>query len=252
MQVRLDVADRLVRAVVENGGLPAGEAARILLALPGASGALAELVLADVVRGDGRLAWAGDRVVLAGTPWASIPLERARFAVLDVETTGLSAASARLTELGAVLLDAGRPVADFEAFVDGEEDCAKALHRLRRFARGAVLAGHNIRFDLSFLDAELRRAAGARVAAPAVDTLVLARRLLAGRIEGAGLCALAEFFGTSERPCHRALPDARATAEVLVRLLELARERGARTVGDLCALARTAAFARPDPIRPGR
>ena len=41
------------------------------------------------------------------------------------------------------------------------------------------------------------------------------------------------------RPCHRALPDAEATAEILLRLIGMAQERGARTVGDLVELAAT-------------
>jgi DNA polymerase III subunit epsilon len=67
----------------------------------------------------------------------------------------------------------------------------------------------------------------------------LARTLLAGRVSGFGLAQLAWFLDTAERPCHRALPDARATAELLLALIGLAQERGARTVADLTALAAT-------------
>jgi hypothetical protein len=70
-----------------------------------------------------------------------------------------------------------------------------------------------------------------------VDTVWLARRLLGDRVRRVGLAALAHFFGTSVEPCHRALPDAQATAEILLRLIGLAQERGARTVDDLVALA---------------
>ena len=70
-----------------------------------------------------------------------------------------------------------------------------------------------------------------------VDTVGLARRLLAGRTRRAGLGSLAQFFGTDARPCHRALPDAQATAEILLQLIGLAQERGARTVADLVELA---------------
>jgi DNA polymerase-3 subunit epsilon len=49
--------------------------------------------------------------------------------------------------------------------------------------------------------------------------------------------SLSQFFGTSAWPCHRALPDAQATAEILLQLLGLAQERGARTVADLVELA---------------
>jgi hypothetical protein len=51
------------------------------------------------------------------------------------------------------------------------------------------------------------------------------------------LASLSYFFGTSVQPCHRALPDAEATAEILLSLIGLAQERGAETIADLSALA---------------
>jgi DNA polymerase-3 subunit epsilon len=111
------------------------------------------------------------------------------------------------------------------------------VRRFLRFAGDAVLVAHNARFDLSFLDRETERLVGARLAAPVVDTVGLARRLLAGRGTRFGLSSLAHFFGTAASPCHRALPDAQATAEILVALLGLAQERGAETVADLADLA---------------
>jgi hypothetical protein len=100
-----------------------------------------------------------------------------------------------------------------------------------------VLVAHNARFDMAFLDAETMRATGRRVAATVVDTLGLARRLLGGR--AASLAALSYRFASDVQPCHRALPDAEATAEILVQLIGLAQERGARTVADLVELAAT-------------
>lgn len=114
--------------------------------------------------------------------------------------------------------------------------------RLLRFAGDAVLCGHNLRFDVGFLDRELRTS-GHRLASPLLDTLRLARRLLAGRADRLSLPDLCELFGTFQRPEHRALADARATGELLQRLLELVAEQGARTVGDVLALA--GARARP-------
>jgi DNA polymerase III subunit epsilon len=112
-----------------------------------------------------------------------------------------------------------------------------AVRRFLAFAGDAVLVAHNARFDMGFLDREVERLTGRRVAAPVVDTVWLARRLLAGRVRRVGLASLAHLFGTSAEPCHRALPDAQATAEILVRLLGLAQERGARSVGDVVELA---------------
>ena len=93
--------------------------------------------------------------------------------------------------------------------------------------KDGLLVGHNVRFDLGFLEQETSRLLGRRIASPTLDTVLLVRRILAGRIESASLAALAHFFGTSVEPCHRALADARATAEILTGLIELAREDGA-------------------------
>lgn len=95
----------------------------------------------------------------------------------------------------------------------------------------------NARFDVGFLDHAVQRLTGRRVAAPVLDTVWLARRLLHRRSERFSLSQLAHFFGTSTEPCHRALPDALATAEILVALLGLAQERGARTLADVLELA---------------
>ena len=75
------------------------------------------------------------------------------------------------------------------------------------------------------------------MAATVIDTVPLARNLLQGRAERTSLASLAFFFGTAVRPCHRALADAQATAEVFVRLIEIAQERGASTVSELEELA---------------
>src|SRR5213078_2542307 len=68
-------------------------------------------------------------------------------------------------------------------------------------------------------------------------TAALARRLLARRVRRVRLASLADFFGVPTTPCHRALPDAQATAEILVHLIGLAQELGARRLSDLRALA---------------
>src|SRR5947207_1014400 len=94
---------------------------------------------------------------------------------------------------------------------EGPSSPTAAVSRFLAFAGDAVLVAHNARFDLAFLDRETERITGSRIAAPVVDTVPLARRLLAGRVPRASLAQLAWFFGTSVEPCHRALPDAQAT-----------------------------------------
>src|SRR5919205_1256989 len=261
MQLRLDAADRLGGLVGGGRGAPfAEEAARRLFALRHVPAGLARSLLDDVVAGDARLAWSGDSVRLATPPGHDLPLERATYVVVDLETTGLRPGSCRICEIGAVRvrelelgetfqtlanpgMALGRAVASLTGLRDRElrraPPAAEAVRRFLAFAGDAVLVAHNARFDLAFLDRETERLTGRRLAGPVVDTVSLARRVLEGRVARASLASLAHFFGTSARPCHRALPDAAATAEILLALIGLAQERGATSVADLCELAST-------------
>ena len=192
---------------------------------------------------------------------ASTPLARASFAVVDVETTGLSSARDAIIEIGAVRVENLCATSRFETLVrppgpgplsaaivalTGIDDAllepAPPAHRaLAHFARwlgearGAPWVAHNARFDSGFL----RRAfAGQGARAPAVAVLCtqrLSRRLLPrlGRYDLDHVCAQ---FGVDNRARHRALGDAEATARVWIELLGLAIERGVGTVGDLLDL----------------
>ena len=259
MQLSFDAADRLVELVeARRGPVPADEAARVLFALASAPVALARSLLEDVVEGDARLAWRGTSVGLSAPPGADILLEHAHFVVVDLETTGLSPRSSRICEIGAQRVRALELEDTFETLVDprvplppaiasltgiqpaflrGAPRSELAIRRLLAFAGDAAIVAHNARFDLAFLDCEVELLTGRRIASPVVDTVWLARRLLGERTRKVGLAALAHFFGVSTAPCHRALPDARATAEILLVLVGLAQERGARTVADLVELA---------------
>jgi DNA polymerase-3 subunit epsilon len=259
MQLSFDAADRLVELVeARRGPVPADEAARTLFALASAPTALARSLLDDVVSGDARLAWRGASVGLASPPGADVALEHAHFVVVDLESTGLSPRTSRICEIGAQRVRALALEDAFETLVDprvalpavvtsltgiraealrGAPRSQLAVRRLLAFAGDAAVVAHNARFDLAFLDREVELLTGRRIAAPVVDTVWLARRLLGERAKKVGLASLAHFFGVSTEPCHRALPDARATAEILVVLIGLAQERGARTLADLVELA---------------
>jgi DNA polymerase-3 subunit epsilon len=262
-QLTLDGADRL-HDLLGRRRAPVGvaEAARCLFALRSAPSALVRQLVDEVVRADARFVWrSGGELALA--EWDAVgslldvPLEEAEYVVFDLETTGTSPAGSRILEIGAVrlrgfqaesrferLVDPGRPVpAPITALtgirdrdVRGRPGAGCCLEEFLHFAGGAVLVAHNARFDVGFVDAELGRRHGGRLAAPVVDTVALARRLMAGRLPRMTLATLSERFDTAVRPCHRALPDAEATAEVLVHLLGLAQERGATTVGDVIGL----------------
>jgi DNA polymerase III epsilon subunit family exonuclease len=192
---------------------------------------------------------------------AAMPLARASFTVVDVETTGLSQACDAIIEIGAVRVERLCATSRFETLVrppgpgplsaaivalTGIDDrllapAPPARCALARFAQwlgelhGAPWVAHNARFDHGFL----RRAfAGQGACAPAVAVLCtqrLARRLLPrlGRYDLDHVCAQ---FGVDNRARHRALGDADATARVWIELLGLAIARGVETVGDLLDL----------------
>jgi DNA polymerase III epsilon subunit family exonuclease len=259
MQLSFDAADRLVELVqARRGAVGAEEAARVLFALERAPETLAYSLLADVVEQDARLSWLGGRVGLAGGETPDLRIEDAELVVFDLETTGLSASRDRMCEIGAVRVQALEIAETFETLVDPGRSLPPTIARLtglrdvdlrraprqelavRRFLAftgDAPLAAHNARFDVGFLDHAVQRLTGRRVAAQVVDTVWLARRLLHRRSERFSLAQLSHFFGTSTDPCHRALPDALATAEILIALLGLAQERGARTLAEVIELA---------------
>ena len=259
MQLSFDAADRLVELIhARRGAVAPEEAARALFALERAPVSLAHSLLADVVDGDARLEWRGARVGLSDETKVDTLIEDAEIVVFDLETTGLSASRDRMCEIGAVRVKALGIAETFETLVRPgvvlpptiarltglREDELRvapppelAVRRFLAFASDAPLAAHNARFDVGFLDVAVQRLTGQRVAAAVVDTVWLARRLLHRRSERFSLSQLAHFFGTSCEPCHRALPDALATAEILVSLLGLAQERGARTLAEVIELA---------------
>jgi DNA polymerase III epsilon subunit family exonuclease len=279
VQLALDALDRLVDTLEERGSLSAVEAARTLFATSSISDGLARSLLEEVTAGDSRIACSGTTVSLTGGR-ADPSLEEAEFVVFDLETTGLSATRDRICEVGAVRVRGLELVDSFQSLVNPGVALPEPIARLtglrspelrrapsvsivvRRFLTFAgddLLVAHNSRFDQRFLERQLMQAHGRRLSQPPLCTAALARRLLEGRIRRVGLASLAQFFGVPTTPCHRALPDAEATAQVLVHLIGLAQELGARRLSELRTLAAPRkrrvydkrSLARGAPTRPG-
>jgi DNA polymerase-3 subunit epsilon len=185
------------------------------------------------------------------------PLHDVTFCVVDLETTGGSPEHDRITEIGAVKLRGGECLGTFQTLVN--PGCAippsitvltgiteamvlpaprieQVLPSLLEFVRGTVLVGHNVRFDLGFLNAALRRTGHALLPAAAVDTVALARRLVRDEVPDCRLGTLAARLRLDHRPSHRALDDALATADLLHLLLERAATFGVLGLDDLHAL----------------
>ena len=159
------------------------------------------------------------------------------FAVVDVETTGLRWKTDRIVEVAVVRTDAeGRVLGELSTLVNpernpgathihglGVEDLAGAprfsevLSELVRYLEGAVLVGHNVRFDLAFLTEELGRLGLVLPDAPRLCTRELAMRLLPGLGEYR-LSSCCKALGVDGGHEHRALDDARAAAGVFAGL----------------------------------
>jgi DNA polymerase-3 subunit epsilon len=205
------------------------------------------------------------------------------FVVLDLETTGGSPATCAITEVGAVkyrggeclgelhtLVNPGVPVPPMitvltgitEAMVVPAPPIDEVLPPLLEFlgpSGETVIGGHNVRFDVSFLDAALSARGYPRLAHRRVDTAALARRLVRDEVPNLRLATLARHLRVRTEPIHRALPDARATLEVLHALLERAAGLGVLGLDDLLELPRLGAhpsaaklaLTAPLPRRPG-
>jgi DNA polymerase III epsilon subunit family exonuclease len=156
------------------------------------------------------------------------------FVVFDVETTSRDVKQGSLVEIGAVkvvkgkiedrwstLVNPGLPIVGRQLHGITDEDVkdaptpAKAAQTFMEWAGDAMLVGHNVGFDIGFIEAALeadRRIEPGRY----LDTLVIAREAYPdGDLK---LGDLAKFFSLEVEPNHRALPDAEATAQLLIRL----------------------------------
>jgi DNA polymerase-3 subunit epsilon len=196
-----------------------------------------------------------------------VPLGEVEFAVVDLETTGWSPEAGAITEIGAVrvrggmrlgefasLVNAGVPVPPFIESLTGISDWMLAaaprlgavLPGLLDFAKGCVLVAHNAPFDLGFLLAACGDCGLSWPGFTVLDTVMLARRLMdPDEVPDCKLGTLAGFFRARTAPSHRALADARATADVLGWLIRRLAHRGIRTLGQLSDWPGVVALAQP-------
>lgn len=166
------------------------------------------------------------------------PLWQVPFCIVDVETSGTDAGVHRITEIGAIRVEGGEWVGSLDTMVGGlhchEPSIDELVPTLVEFLRGSVVVGHNVRFDLRFLNVALESADHEPIdPSDAIDTLLLARRLVSDDADDCRLGTLAARFDLPHRPTHRAHADAAATVDLLHLLLERASAYGVVTLDDL-------------------
>jgi DNA polymerase III subunit epsilon len=184
------------------------------------------------------------------------PLRDVTFCVVDLETTGGSAAGgSMITEVGAVKVRGGVVMGEFQTLVNPHAEIPafiavltgitnsmvsqappieSVLPAFLEFADGCVLVAHNAPFDVGFLRHFAEQQGRAWPAFEVLDTAVLARRVITrDDAPNCKLASLARVFNASTTPNHRALSDARATVDVLHGLMERLGGLGVHTLEEL-------------------
>ena len=177
-----------------------------------------------------------------------------RYIIFDLETTGLSAATERIIEIGAVKVENGEISESFDLFVDPEKAItpeitrltsitnemvagapkeAEALEQFFRFCDGCdILVAHNADFDMGFLRAAIRRC-GREEDPVQIDTLVMARAMYP-ELKKHKLDTIAERLGVTQKHHHRADDDARVLAEIFLKMVQkLVEDAGITKVMDI-------------------
>lgn len=188
---------------------------------------------------------------------SNIPLDEAEFSVLDVETTGLTARYNGIIEIGivkvkglkiidkyATLINPGRQIpfyiTQFTGITDNDtfnapffEDVAEEIEE---FISGTVITAHNLSFDRSFLNKEFLMIGKEKPTNPQLCTLRLSKRLYP-ELRSKSLNSLSHFLKVKLINAHRALPDAEATAQILIRMLKNIKIKNeVKSLSDLLSL----------------
>ena len=186
------------------------------------------------------------------------------YVVFDIETTGFSAVTDRIIEIGAVKVEDGKITDKFSTFVNpkrpipfriteltgitdemviGSLDIETILPQFIEFIGDAVLVAHNASFDVGFIEQNCKRQ---KIEADFtyVDTVALARVLLPA-LNRFKLDTVAKALNISLENHHRAVDDAGCTAEIFVKFVQMLKER------ELTTLAKVNEFGdlNPDSIK---
>jgi DNA polymerase-3 subunit epsilon len=165
------------------------------------------------------------------------------YAVIDVETTGGSFTSERLTEIAVYVHDGNKIVDEFSSLINPEQPIPymvtritgisnemvanaprffEVAKRIVEMTEGTTFVGHNASFDYNFIRHEFKRL-GYNYRRPTICTVKMSRKLLPG-MQSYSLGKLCNELGISIENRHRAAGDALATTRLLELLLQTDRE----------------------------
>ncbi len=174
------------------------------------------------------------------------------YCVLDLETTGFSPVTEKITEVGIMKIKNGEVIDSFSCFVNPEkpipervvevtnitddmvkdaETIEKVFPKILEFCKDSVLVAHNASFDIGFLK-HVAKELGYDFDFTYVDTLALARKVYPN-LKKYKLGKIAEFLNIKVEVAHRALDDVDTTVKVYNEMMKVLKERGAKTVEDI-------------------
>ena len=180
-----------------------------------------------------------DHALLVINP-ASMTYKDREFVIFDVETTGLSSVYDTIIEIGAVKMKNGEVLERFDKFINphhplseqtinltsitdemvgAADDEAVVIKQFQDFYGDRPLCGHNVQFDVGFVNAALRRTHLAEITQPVVDTLEVSRLLHPEQTRHT-LDSLAKKYNVVLEHHHRANQDAEATGYLMFKLLD--------------------------------
>jgi len=238
--------------VLENGGRASfNEITDSIFHLANATEDLAASLVRDLVQNDPRFITDAQCLAIRPNETETKPLGDIEFVVVDVEAIAGKSIATRIIEIGACRVAHGEIVDHFETLVNAELALPPFIAALTgitdemlatapsfsaiaeswlNFAGDAVLAAHNADFDVTLLNQEIARVfPGCRMRNAKLCTVQLARRVMPD-LEKHHLDALADHFGFQITERHRAVGDARATARVLLHLIDKLEIRGVSTL----------------------
>ena len=182
------------------------------------------------------------------------PIVDSIFVVLDCETTGLSPHEDAITEIAAIKICGGKEIGTFHTLLNPQQEVPRRISALTGitnenlkdsptfeniasslsgFIGNEIIVGHNVVFDLNFINASLERYGFETLTNRNLDTLRLAKKIIPGEVSNFKLATLAAYCKSETLPEHRAFADVKATIDVLHYLIERTSSLGVAGIDDL-------------------
>ncbi|MCF6460506.1 PolC-type DNA polymerase III [Clostridium sp. Cult3] len=179
------------------------------------------------------------------------------YVVFDIETTGLSPTNDRITEIGAVKIKDGNIIDEYSQLINPERPIPNNIVKLtgitdemvankpkieevlpdfKKFIQDSVLVAHNASFDIGFLREGFLRLEKS-LENPIIDTLELTRALFP-QLKRHRLDVVAKHLNVSLVNHHRAVDDAKATAEIFLKCMAMLDENN---IDDFCQINKLSA-----------